>query len=112
MNVVTAFAPGQVIVNAQPWPGSVVVPWRGDVRAWTPRQPEALAPDDMGPVLACQPEVVIYGSGPRLRFPPPAVMRALIEARVGYETMDSAAACRTYNVLAIEGRRVVLAVLA
>ena len=112
VNVVNSFAPGQVIVNAEPWPGSVIVPWKGDVRAWPPKAPGDLAPEHVAAVLECNPEVVIYGSGPGLRFPPPAVMRALIEARVGYETMDSGAACRTYNVLATEGRRVVLAVLA
>jgi uncharacterized protein len=112
VNVVTAFAPGRVIVNADTWTGSVIVPWRGEVRAWAPTRPEDLGVDHVADVLACRPEVVLYGSGPRLCFPPPAVMRALIEARVGYETMDSGAACRTYNVLATEGRRVVLAVLA
>jgi uncharacterized protein len=55
--------------------------------------------------------VVIYGSGASLRFPPAALMRPLIEARIGFETMDSGAACRTYNVLATEGRRVLLALL-
>lgn len=112
VNVVTSFAPGHITVNAQAWPGSVVVPWQGEVRAWAPARPEELAAEHVAALLDCRPEVVIYGSGPSLRFPPAAVMRALIEARVGYETMDSGAACRTYNVLATEGRRVVLAVLA
>jgi uncharacterized protein len=112
VNVVTAFAPGQVIVNATAWSRSVIVPWHGEVRAWAPQRPEELAAEHVAALLECEPEVVVYGSGPTLRFPSPAVMRALIDARVGYETMDSGAACRTYNVLATEGRRVVLAVLA
>lgn len=111
VNVVSAFAPGQIVVNAQPWGGSVIVPWRGEVQSWPPGQPDALEVHHMAALLQLNPEVVLYGSGPSLRFPPPALMRALIDARVGYETMDSAAACRTYNVLATEGRRVVLAVL-
>lgn len=111
VNVVSAFAPGQIVVNAQPWDGSVIVPWRGEVQAWPPRSADELEPHHIEALLQHRPEVVIYGSGAGLRFPHPALMRALIDARIGYETMDSAAACRTYNVLATEGRRVLLAVL-
>ena len=57
------------------------------------------------------PELVILGSGRRLRFVPPALLRPLIERRIGVETMDTAAACRTFNILAGEGRRVVAALL-
>jgi len=57
------------------------------------------------------PEVVIFGSGRRLRFVSPALLRGLIERGIGVETMDTAAACRTYNILAQEGRRVVGALL-
>ena len=62
-------------------------------------------------VLALEPDLVIFGSGARLRFISAALYRCLIEARVGFETMDTAAACRTYNVLAAEGRSVVAALL-
>ncbi len=53
----------------------------------------------------------MFGSGSRLRFPPPALLRALMEKRIGLETMDTLAACRTYNILAGEGRRVISALL-
>jgi uncharacterized protein len=56
-------------------------------------------------------ELVIFGSGPRLRFVAPALSRALIERQIGLETMDTHAACRTYNILAAEGRQVVAALL-
>jgi uncharacterized protein len=55
--------------------------------------------------------VVVFGSGVRLRFLRPSLIRGLIERRIGIETMDTAAACRTYNILAGEGRRVVAALL-
>jgi uncharacterized protein len=51
-------------------------------------------------------EIVLLGTGKKLRFPPPEALRPLIEARMGYEVMDTAAACRTYNVLLSEGRQV------
>lgn len=53
-----------------------------------------------------QPEIVIIGTGKRLRFPPPDALRPLRDARIGFEVMDTAAACRTYNVLLGEGRQV------
>ena len=63
-------------------------------------------------MVALRPELVVFGSGARLRFVPPALnARPLIDARIGVETMDTAAACRTYNVLASERRRVVAALL-
>jgi uncharacterized protein len=62
-------------------------------------------------LLNLQPELVVFGSGSRLRFVSPQLQRALMSARVGVETMDTAAACRTYNVLLAEGRRVVAALL-
>jgi uncharacterized protein len=55
--------------------------------------------------------LVIFGSGARLRFPPPAWLQALMRQRIGIETMDTQAACRTYNILAGEGRSVLAALV-
>jgi uncharacterized protein len=90
---------------------SVLVPWQGVVRPWAPRRVEDLLDEHFEQALALQPELVIFGSGPRLRFVPAALTRCLIERRIGVETMDTAAACRTYNVLASEGRSVLAALL-
>lgn len=57
------------------------------------------------------PELVIFGSGSKLRFPKPEWLKPLIQARVGIESMDLGAASRTFNILSGEGRRVVLAAL-
>ena len=57
-------------------------------------------------------EIILLGTGARLRFPHPSLTRSLIEARIGLEVMDNGAACRTYNILAGEGRKVVAAILA
>jgi uncharacterized protein len=56
-------------------------------------------------------ELVLLGSGQRLRFPPAGHLQALIRRGIGLETMDTAAACRTYNILASEGRKVLAALL-
>jgi uncharacterized protein len=110
-NAITRHDAGTVWVNGQRHDGSLLVPWKGDVRPWTVAGTDALAAAHFEMLLALQPELVIFGSGAKLRFVSPALYRSLIHARVGLETMDTAAACRTYNVLAAEGRCVVAALL-
>lgn len=111
VNLITRHDPGRVWVGANVHAQSVLVPWQGAVVSWEAADPSALSPAHFERLLGLRPELVIFGSGPRLRFLPPALYRALIDARVGMETMDTAAACRTYNVLAGEGRAVVAALL-
>ena len=110
-NTVSRHERDAVWINGVRWGHSVLVPWRGDVRPWVVDAPAALAAGHFEQVLALKPELVIFGSGERLQFVAPGLYRALIDARVGIETMDTAAACRTYNVLASEGRSVVAALL-
>lgn len=111
VNVVTGFVPGTVHINGQPRSNSVVLPWRGEVRAWPCDDFAALAPTHFEQLLVHAPELVIFGSGSRIRFAAPDLLRALIERGIGVETMDTGAACRTYNVLVSEGRAVVAALL-
>jgi uncharacterized protein len=110
-NAVTRHESGAVWVNGERFAGSVLVPWKGSVAGWPVASLDGLAPAHFEAVLALRPELVIFGSGRTLRFIAPARYRALIDARIGMETMDTAAACRTYNVLAAEGRSVVAALL-
>ncbi len=72
---------------------------------------DALQPEHFAALLPARPQVVLLGSGERQRFPPPRLTRALIEARIGVEAMTTAAACRTYNILMAEGRRVLALLL-
>jgi len=110
-NVVTRHDATALWVGSTRFSRSILVPWRGTVLPWAPRTVAELRAEDFEAVLALQPELVIFGSGPRLRFVSPALTRALIERRIGVETMDTAAACRTYNVLVAEGRSAVAALL-
>ena len=110
-NSISRHDAGAVWVNGQRLEGSLLVPWRGPVQAWPVERIESLAEVHFEAVLALRPELVIFGSGERLRFVSPGLYRMLIDARIGVETMDSAAACRTYTVLAAEGRSVVAALL-
>ena len=110
-NTVSRHERGAVWINGVRWSQSVLVPWRGEVRPWPLAALASLTPNHFEQVLALAPEFVIFGSGERLQFVSPALYRCLIEARIGIETMDTAAACRTCNVLASEGRSVVAALL-
>jgi uncharacterized protein len=111
VNLISRHEPGRIWVGNAAHSGSVVVPWVGNVLPWTAQSFEALSEEHFEQIARLQPEVVLFGSGLRLRFPPAAWLRPLIERRIGIETMDTAAACRTYNVLASEQRSVVAALL-
>jgi uncharacterized protein len=111
VNAVFGHGPGEISVNDTVFRHSVIVPWKGDIVAWEADTFEALTPAHFQRIADLKPELVIFGSGPRIRFPAAALLRPLIERGVGLETMDTGAACRTYNVLAAEGRSVVLAAL-
>lgn len=81
------------------------------IERWRPRRIEDLEPGDLEPVLALGPEVLLLGSGLSQKFPDRGILAALYEARVGFEIMDTGAACRTYNVLVAEGRRAAAALI-
>lgn len=100
-----------VRVNSESLDASFLLTPTQLVRDWRPRSIDALRPEDFDPALALQPAVILLGTGPRLRFPSPAVMAAVLSRGIGLETMDSAAAARTFNVLATEGRKVLAAFL-
>jgi uncharacterized protein len=78
---------------------------------WAAVDVKALQPADLEPALALAPAVLLLGTGATLRFPAPAVLAACLTRGIGIEAMDNAAAARTFNVLAGEGRKVVAAFL-
>lgn len=103
---------GQTVwVNGEKHAASLLVPWRGAVQGWNLTRFEDLTEAHFQQILALKPELVVFGSGGKIRFARPQLYRALIDARIGIETMDIGAACRTYNVLASEGRAVLAALL-
>jgi len=111
VNLVTRQEPGRLWVGSTPHMHSVLVPWEGEVLQWEASRPEDLTEAHFEQIAALRPEVVIFGSGERLRFVSPALLRPLIDLRIGVETMDTPAACRTYNVLVSEHRRALAALL-
>ncbi len=90
---------------------SVIIGSRGELIDWNSARFEDLTIEHFDQLAGYRPELVLFGSGTRLRFPPPAFLRSLMAQRIGMETMDTLAACRTYNILAGEGRHVMAALL-
>lgn len=81
------------------------------INDWPPGHLEELSEDHFQPIIDLNPEVALIGVGNRLRFPDPALLSSLMSSGVGVEIMDSAAACRTYNILMSEGRQVAAAII-
>jgi uncharacterized protein len=109
-NQITGHGPHHVLVNGARHEHSLIVLPDEVVSPWVSSF-EALSAQDFDVMLMRAPEIVLLGSGARLRFPSPALYAGLIKARIGVEVMDTAAACRTYNILAAEGRRVAAALI-
>ena len=111
VQTLTAHGPGWVAINNEKVEASVVVGSRGERFAWDCQDFQALGPQHFDRLVECGAELVIFGSGSRIRFPKAVWLQALMARRTGVETMDTAAACRTYNILAAEGRHVIAALL-
>ncbi len=107
---ISGYGPGWVGVGQEKITHNVVLGARGQRLAWA-ESFDVLGPEHFEALAAMEVEVVIFGSGPRIRFPRPAWLAPLAQRRIGIETMDTAAACRTYNILAQEGRDVAVALL-
>jgi len=111
LNTVTAYGSGYFEINRVRHEGSLLLMPEGEVRHWSVNSYEALTPDDFKALLGLGAEVILLGTGDRHRIPHPRLTAALIQAGTGLEAMDSSAACRTYNILMGEGRRVLAALL-
>ena len=90
---------------------SIVVTPERVISGWAGGGFESLCEADFATLIELEPEVVLLGTGASLRFPHPRLTRGLTDAGIGVEVMDTPAACRTFNILAAEGRKVAAAVL-
>jgi uncharacterized protein len=108
---IVAYEPGVVQVNVERVRASCLVAPDRLVRDWSPRSLEELQPEHLVAVTDLDPEMVLLGVGDTMRFPSPELLRPLQARGIGVEVMDTAAACRTYNLLKGDGRRVVAALL-
>jgi uncharacterized protein len=111
LNTVTRYDEQYIEINESRFTESVLVLPEGSIELWNVPRFEDLKREDFAKMVAKSPALVIFGSGQKLKFPPPQLLQDLIQARIGFETMDTQAACRTYNILMSEGRFVMGAFL-
>ncbi|HEY0847023.1 MAG TPA: Mth938-like domain-containing protein [Noviherbaspirillum sp.] len=108
---VTAYDDNGVEINAVRFSYSLVVLPEVAPAPWPPTSFEALSPAHFEQIHATTPDVVILGTGAKQKFVHPRLISQLTERRIGVECMDNQAACRTYNILMAEGRKVALALI-
>lgn len=109
-NLFTGYGPGYVVVNGERRNAHLVVSAE-QILEWDITHFDALSPDHFESLVAHRPEIVILGTGNTLRFPHPSLSQPLYSAGIGFEVMDTQSACRTYNILCAEGRKVTAALL-
>lgn len=110
-NAIRRYDEDSITVNETRFDGGVLVMPETTVEAWPVREMVDLTDAVASELLELDPEVVILGTGRKLVFPAPAFMRVFLGRGIGCEVMDTGAACRTYNVLASEGRQVLGAIM-
>ena len=110
-NTITGYGEGYVMVNRQRFERSLVVLPERLLVEWPPGRFDELAPEHLAALADLDREIILLGTGARLRFPRPEIMRPLVQSGVGVEVMDVEAACRTYNILVAEERKVAAALL-
>jgi uncharacterized protein len=105
-NTITGHGTGYVQINGARLTTPVLLTPEVLISPWPAPNFDALRFDDFAALLALKPSLVVFGSGPTFRFPESKILAAFSQARIGFEVMDTPAACRTYNVLLSEGRAV------
>lgn len=106
-----AYEPGKIKVNEEILTHSIIISSEQPINNWAPQQMSELTAEHLAAILALKPEVVLLGSGTHISFPPKELLLPFYAQQIGVEVMDTGAACRTYNVLISEGRRVVAGLL-
>ncbi|MGH8693298.1 MAG: Mth938-like domain-containing protein [Burkholderiales bacterium] len=110
-NTFTGYGEGYVMVNAVRYERSLVVLPDRPVETWAVSRVDTLREEDLEFLACLGVEIVLLGTGKSLRFVHPRLLQSLARGRVGVEVMDTPAACRTYNILVAEGRKVAAALI-
>jgi uncharacterized protein len=110
-NLVTGSGPGWVRIGQDEYRDNLLLLPDAVVPGWAPGGFDALAEADFAALLEHRPEIVLLGTGQRQRFVHPRLLQPLAAARVGVDAMDTRAACRTFNILVAEDRRVAAALI-
>lgn len=106
---ITGYDEKSISVNQNQLTRSFIVTPDKLITTWKPQHITAMTLADLEPLLANEAEVILIGSGATQAFPPAEVWQSLVQHGIGFEIMRTDAACRTYNVLSSEARRIVAA---
>ncbi len=109
--LVRACSPGEIRVNEQRFHTHLLLSPSEVQPDWPVTVPSDLTPADFAAAMAMQPDLIILGTGDDLVFPAAAISAAVLARGIGFEVMDTRAACRTYNLLAMDRRSVVAALM-
>ena len=108
---ISSYRSGEIVIAGMTYRGSVLISSDGPVEAWPPQTFGDLAEAHFEVIAARMPEIVLVGTGEQTLFPAAGLLDPCTKRRIGVEIMDTGAACRSYNFLLGEGRRVIAALL-
>jgi len=111
INTITGYGTDYIEINKVPYSHAVLLGPSGPVEDWGVRSFADLEPNHFAQIAELKPELIIIGTGHRQHFPRPDLLKSLIHAKIGFEIMDTQAACRTYNILVGEGRQAMAALM-
>ncbi|MEJ2694728.1 MAG: Mth938-like domain-containing protein [Candidatus Thiodiazotropha sp.] len=103
------YDPGEIVIDERIYRESLILLPNQVIADWSPASVDDLSTEHFQQLAELAPEIVLLGTGRGQHFPLPALSQPLMQQRIGLEVMDTAAACRTYNILMAEGRRVAAA---
>ncbi len=111
LNLITAYGTDYVAINQEQYSKNLIVQPESMLQNWTSSSVATLTEADMEILVSLGTEIILLGTGSKLRFPSGTLLRPFVNAKIGLDVMDLQAACRTYNILAAEGRKVAAALL-
>ena len=109
INIVNAYSNGAIIVGNTTFRSSLVLGATEIIDDWPPQSFPDLTPAHLEQVLSLEPEIILFGTGSSIQFPDEDLLMPVTSRQIGYEIMDTGAACRSYNFLVSEGRNAVAA---
>lgn len=110
-HLITAYGDRYITVNGKRYESSLIVLPGRIISEWHPVAPDLLTLEHFSALAEPELEILLLGTGSKLRFPSPRLIHALAQQGIGLEAMDTFAACRTYNILAAEGRKIAAALI-
>ena len=112
VNRIHAYSAGGIVIADTIYDSSLILSSNTIIGNWHPENIFQLTPDDLDQIIELNPELVLLGTGAKLLFPEHTITMAFYSRNIGFEVMDTGAACRTFNVLLAEERRVFAALIA